>query len=410
MASPIEHVPEEESLSSESDHSFSCNLCGAICAVTERDADRERSSCNECSSTMRQRGLAALLSQELLGVALSLSELPGLKDVCGLGLSDPEGLAEKLAAKFDYTNTYYHREPALDIQNPGAEHKGRYDFIICSEVMEHVPGPLEAAFSNLYTLLKPDAFLLLTVPYRLGDGIDEHFPDLNEYSLAEVGDETVLLNRTRQGELQVHRDLCFHGGGGSTLELRLFSESALLAMLEDAGFEDIEVCTAGFSEFGVRFAEQWSLPIVARKGKFRLPANETLPILQKLAQKVRNLESELVERETTLERELQSTRTNYEKFVEFHESSQADLERQLEERERWVRKVEEDFEMRSLELKELDKKKNAALADMHQALTSNAQAWEKVAQLERELSRPVLKITRVLRRMGRRAARLFHRN
>ena len=38
----------------------------------------------------------------------------------------------------DYTNTWYDMEPSLDITNVSPIHHGKYDFIISSEVFEHV--------------------------------------------------------------------------------------------------------------------------------------------------------------------------------------------------------------------------------------------------------------------------------
>jgi len=85
----------------------------------------------------------ALLSREIVGVELALPDFPVLKGVRGLGMSDPEELAKRLAEKFDYTNTFYHQEPRLDIVNPAQEQLRRYDFILSSEVLEHVPQPVE---------------------------------------------------------------------------------------------------------------------------------------------------------------------------------------------------------------------------------------------------------------------------
>ena len=84
-----------------------------------------------------------------------------------------------MAAKFDYTNTFYHQAPRLDINHPAPNDFGRYDFIISSEVMEHVPQPVEKAFENLYRMLKPDGLLVLTVPYTIDGRTIEHFPQLH---------------------------------------------------------------------------------------------------------------------------------------------------------------------------------------------------------------------------------------
>ena len=52
---------------------------------------------------------------ELFGEGLPLPEFPCLPAVKGLGLSDQVSYAGTLAGKFDYTNTFYDREPRIDI-------------------------------------------------------------------------------------------------------------------------------------------------------------------------------------------------------------------------------------------------------------------------------------------------------
>src|SRR5262249_39052038 len=151
---------------------------------------------------VRLRALVALLSKEMFGVPLSLPDFPVLKGVRGIGMSDPPNLAAGLTEKFDYTNTFYHQKPLLDITRPSDEDLGRYDFIISSEVMEHVPPPVEAAFTNLCKMLKPDGILLLTVPYKIDGPMEEHFPELYEYDLASPGGKTVLVNRRRDGTME----------------------------------------------------------------------------------------------------------------------------------------------------------------------------------------------------------------
>jgi SAM-dependent methyltransferase len=202
---------------------FTCNVCGAECDRPAGPPGREAASCTACISTVRLRGLVALLSREMFGVELALPYFPELKSVRGIGMSDPPNLAPRLAEKFDYTNTFYHQAPLLDITNPAESDLGRYDFILSSEVMEHVPPPVEDAFRNLYRLLKPDGLLLLTVPYSIEARTREHFPELFEYALASPGGKTVLVNRRRDGSMEVFENLCFHGGDGSTLEMRVFT-------------------------------------------------------------------------------------------------------------------------------------------------------------------------------------------
>ena len=63
--------------------------------------------------------------------------------------------------------------------------------------------------------------------------VREHFPDLYDYSIAQLKNDWVLVNRTRDGRLETFDKLVFHGGPGSTLEMRVFSERTLKQMLVD---------------------------------------------------------------------------------------------------------------------------------------------------------------------------------
>ena len=69
----------------------------------------------------------------------------------------------------------------------------------------------------------------------------------------------MLVNRTRTGELQVFRDLVFHGGEGATLELRVFCFDDLLARIAAAGFAPPLVHREGCGSCGSLPSEDWSL-------------------------------------------------------------------------------------------------------------------------------------------------------
>jgi SAM-dependent methyltransferase len=181
-------------------------------------------------------------------------------------MSDWEGYATKLAEKFSYTNTYYHKEPRLDIAQPvrGILVQSS-DFVISSEVFEHVAPPVLRAFQNTFEILKPGGVLVLTVPYGNGPDTVEHFPDLYDFKIIEDKGTYRLQNLTRAGEVQEFHDLVFHGGAGATLEMRIFSETALLRHLAEAGFEEIAVHREPDFAHGIWWPEPWSLPLTARR-------------------------------------------------------------------------------------------------------------------------------------------------
>jgi len=246
-------------------------------------------------------------------------------------MSDPPRIATVLAEKFDYTNTFYHQAPRFDVVHPDPTDFGRYDFVLSSEVMEHVQPPIEEAFSNLYNILKPDGLLLLTVPYNLSSS-SEHFPTLHQFDLAAPGGRVVLVNRRPDGKIETFEDLIFHVGDGLTLEMRRFKECELRQMLVDAGFHSILVASEKNSEFGIEHATAWDLPIVARKGNFTLPNRELAASYH-----------EATLRASVFESEYKRIRVEYEKFVAFHEREHAETRRELEARTNWARSLEQEL-------------------------------------------------------------------
>jgi hypothetical protein len=114
-------------------------------------------------------------------------------------------------------------------------------------------------------LLKPSGVLILTVPYTLEPETREHFPELFQHQITHSADgSTVLLNSTRDGRDQIFKNLVFHGGIGTTLEMRVFSRAGLLGELQRAGFNNVRICDESYPEFGVVWHDPWSLPVVAR--------------------------------------------------------------------------------------------------------------------------------------------------
>jgi SAM-dependent methyltransferase len=226
---------------------------------------RETISCLGCGSTIRYRSVIhALLS----GLNLSLVPLPSLpasKSITGIGMTDSGVYAGRLQRVFSYQNTYYHKEPRLDIFNIEAYGEDLVDFIICSDVLEHVRPPVALAFENLFRLLKPGGVLVLSVPLVDASQAREHFPTLYDYHFECRGDRRLLLNRTAGGEDEEFSDLVFHGGEGETLEMRRFSKEWVLEELRGAGFQKIQLMNAEFPELGILWPDDQSVPFLAWK-------------------------------------------------------------------------------------------------------------------------------------------------
>jgi SAM-dependent methyltransferase len=189
--------------------------------------------------------------------------------VQAIGLSDFSSYAQLLADKFSYTNTFFHREPNLDLSKQHPEKYEKYDFILASGVLEHIAPPIERALEEAFKLLKPSGFLVVTVPSSLDEHTVEHFPDLHRYTVLRIAGHNVLINRTRKGRVEIRTDLIFHEGPGSTLEMRLFSRKDLVRKLQSVGFTEVDFLDSNsLSESGIVFDGPWSRPFVARKKKF----------------------------------------------------------------------------------------------------------------------------------------------
>jgi SAM-dependent methyltransferase len=222
------------------------------------------------------------LSRALFGLDLTFPEFPILKSVRGLGLTDSDVYAGRLETRFSYINTFYHHEPRFDLLEPDEREFGKYDFVICSEVLEHVPAPVDRAFVTLARLLKPTGFLILTVPYSLRSETMEHYPAFAKSGLAEIDGRTVLVCRSDSGEYRVFDDIAFHGGTGSTLEHRIFSEAGIRAELAGAGFQGVRFDTAGNRDFGIVFTDNCSLPVIAERSPFALSASGVTELTKQL--------------------------------------------------------------------------------------------------------------------------------
>jgi len=333
---------------------------------------------------MRVRGLIALLSNEIFGVPMALPEFPTMKAIRGIGMSDSPQLASQLAEKFDYTNTFYHQPPFLDVNHPDERDTGRFDFILSSEVMEHVPPPVEQAFSNIFRMLKRDGLLLMTTPYTIDGKTAEHYPELHEYGLASPGGKTVLVNRRRDGRIETFDNLVFHGGHGSTLEVRVFSEESLIEALRAAGFCEVYVVTANSPEYGIEHAETWSLPIAARKGDFVRPP------------------AELVQQYQEARRRVEFLTGDYDRLVALCEEMKTESESRLQ----WGRKLEAEFEERTNWALSLQQERTEALKSFEHSRKSEEEAWQCVRALEKELdetrSRKAELESRRWTRLGRR--------
>jgi SAM-dependent methyltransferase len=233
---------------------FTCNICGFANSLFlwPEQKHRELINCMQCRSTARHRGVVHAVQKALLNdTKTPLAFTDVRKSYYGIGMSDSEVYAQHLDRIFTYTNTLYHAEPHLDVSNSNscARYK-RLDFVISSDVLEHVDPPVSEALRNIRGMLKASGHLILTAPFLEGYETIEHFPHLNQFSIANIGESFVLLNRRRDEHIETFQHLSFHGGPGSVLEMRIFGLGDLLARLSYAGFSNVEVIRANLGAIG----------------------------------------------------------------------------------------------------------------------------------------------------------------
>jgi SAM-dependent methyltransferase len=244
---------------------YTCNVCGAGNRSSIEDLTRENPSCTCCRSTVRMREVVYLASIALFGAALPIPELPVRPELRGVGLSDWWEYADRLASHIDYRNTWYHQEPRLDITAVRDEQVATMDLVIATDVFEHVLPPVQLAFDGAARLLRPGGGFVFSVPWVPHGYSVEHYPDAVDYEVVEVGERHEVDIMDAAGNRRRVTDPCFHGGPGSTLEMRLFSLPDIQRHLKAAGFRSLRVLRDNVDEFGIRHPVDGSLPMLARR-------------------------------------------------------------------------------------------------------------------------------------------------
>jgi SAM-dependent methyltransferase len=258
---------------------FTCNICSAANTVeSEASLDRDSPVCPSCGSNVRFRWTIHAISLAVFGKSIPLSDFPEARHITAIGLSDEPLYANTLANKLGYLNTFYHRDPQFDITDSACGESSSLDFIIATEVFEHIPPPIQPAFNNLARLLKPDGFVVFSTPWRPDGYTTEHFPDLYRWTLTKIGEEYVLVNKTRSGKYELFDELVFHGGAGQTLEMRLFSRPSLEQHFLAAGLQ-AEFPSEPCLKYGIIFNKPWSLPCILRK---RVSVETSGPVQEKM--------------------------------------------------------------------------------------------------------------------------------
>ncbi len=246
---------------------FTCNLCSArVSSIPFDELDREKGLCPQCGANVRVRSIVQLLSSEMLGKSLEIARWPTNRGFVCIGLGDSERAKQSLADKITYMETRFDEggpdQPFLKIADVPDELRARGDVVACSEVLQHVLPPVQAAFDGFFAMLKPGGLLIVTVPYGFESTV-EYFPNLNDYAIVRGNGKTTLRNTTTSGKTETFTDLRFYDNG--KLEMRMFGLGDLRQALRKAGFVEITIAGNDCLQYGIQFRDPWSLPITARK-------------------------------------------------------------------------------------------------------------------------------------------------
>lgn len=229
---------------------FQCNVCGFRTTFPVKELRRDEWSCWRCGSTVRFRAIIHALSVELFGKSMPICDFPERPDIKGIGLSDWEGYANRLPLKLGYVNTFYHQEPFLDITSVDPARSEECDFIISTDVYEHICPPISTAFENAHRLLKPGGAMIFSVPYVEGK-TREHFPNVREFCVQLEGEDWLLTGTSAEGVVEKFGNLTFHGGPGTVVEFRLFGRESLEQDCTAAGFNLGRVYGEEMPQYGI---------------------------------------------------------------------------------------------------------------------------------------------------------------
>lgn len=231
---------------------WTCIVCGERHAAVPDDVRREGAFCSGCTSTLRNRATVLALMYGLAHEPRPISDLPEDWSRRGVGCSDHFATASRLPTRLSYTNTYHQRFPKIDILDPPEDLlRDGVEFVICSNVMEHVEPPHAYGYAGLYAMLRPGGFAVVSLPVFDQPATVEHYPGMTSYELL---DGPVVRWVDAHGDQHIDADPEMHEGEGLVLAFRRFAPADEQNALYAAGFTSV-----------------WEVPPHPELGVFSLP-------------------------------------------------------------------------------------------------------------------------------------------
>ena len=222
-----------------------CILCSTR-NFRKSEVQRETMLCRRCGSTWRARATALAVQQGLWYKIQPFRSILSDWSRIGLGISDDVKLSVVLHAKFSYSNSYFDTFPFLDIRNVPMRARRSFEFVTCSDVLEHIDSGTAKAFMGLQSLIHQGGFMVASVPVSQIERHVEFYPNLSQFEIK--GEKVHWLNS--KGRKFIDSKPEFHGGRGQNLAFRQFSANSFKESLISAGFA--EVIEVNFApEFGV---------------------------------------------------------------------------------------------------------------------------------------------------------------
>jgi SAM-dependent methyltransferase len=153
----------------------------------------------------------------------------------GLGISDDVQVSSRLTSKFLYSNTFFDSFPHLDIRQVPPIAKSSFEFVTCSDVLEHIDVDLEKAINGISKLLRPGGFAVLSVPIAPSLEYSEFYPFLQSFRI--LGNKVEWIDIA--GKVHIDEDPEFHGGRGQNLAFRRFTDQSFREKVLSNGFTSI---------------------------------------------------------------------------------------------------------------------------------------------------------------------------
>ena len=110
--------------------------------------------------------------------------------------------------------------------------KDRFEFVICSDVLEHIDTELDLAVCGLRNLLNRNGFAVISVPISADVGHLEFYPNLRSFSIKD--DVVGWDDKNNKSHEDINPE--FHGGRGQNLAFRRFSDESIKELIMRNGF------------------------------------------------------------------------------------------------------------------------------------------------------------------------------